>query len=47
MRQTNISYQDQLAGVLTEYDVGYEFRYLLEYSCKDCIRAASVVSVGG
>lgn len=27
MRQAHIFYKDQLAGILTENDVGYEFRY--------------------
>lgn len=28
MRQAHIFYKDQLAGILTENDAGYEFRYL-------------------
>ena len=31
MRQARIFYKDQLAGILTENDAGYEFRYLPEY----------------
>ena len=31
MRQAHIFYKDQLAGVLTESDAGYEFCYLPEY----------------
>ena len=31
MRQAHIFYKDQLAGILTENDAGYEFRYLPEY----------------
>lgn len=31
MRQANIYYKNQLAGVLTENDSGYEFCYLPEY----------------
>lgn len=27
MRQTHIFYKDQLAGILTGNDAGYEFRY--------------------
>lgn len=27
MRQAHIFYKDQLAGILTENDAGYEFRY--------------------
>ena len=28
MRQARIFYKDELAGILTENDAGYEFRYL-------------------
>ena len=31
MKRANIFYKDQLAGILTENDEGYEFRYLSEY----------------
>lgn len=31
MRQACIFYKDLLAGILTENDAGYEFRYLSEY----------------
>ena len=31
MKQAKIYYKDILAGVLTESDDGYEFRYLPEY----------------
>lgn len=31
MRQAHILYKDRLAGILTEGDAGYEFRYLPEY----------------
>lgn len=31
MRQGGVFYKDRLAGVLTETDAGYEFRYLSEY----------------
>lgn len=31
MRQAEIYYKDALAGILTENDEGYEFRYLSEY----------------
>ena len=31
MKQADIYYKDILAGVLTESDDGYEFRYLTEY----------------
>lgn len=31
MRQAHIFYKDQLAGLLTENDAGYEFRYFTTY----------------
>lgn len=31
MKQARIFYKDLLAGILTENDAGYEFRYLSEY----------------
>lgn len=31
MKQANIFYKDRHAGVLTETDAGYEFRYLSDY----------------
>ena len=31
MKQAHIFYKDQLAGILTENDAGYEFCYLPEY----------------
>ncbi len=31
MRQANVFYKDLLAGILTENDEGYEFRYLPSY----------------
>lgn len=31
MRQANVYYKNQLAGVLTENDEGYEFSYLQSY----------------
>lgn len=31
MRQARIFYKDQFAGILTENDAGYEFRYLLGF----------------
>ena len=31
MRQAKVFYKDKLAGILTENDEGYEFRYLPEY----------------
>ena len=35
MRRANIFYKDQLAGVLTETDMGYRFEYLLDYLASD------------
>ena len=35
MRQAHIFYKDQLAGILTENDAGYEFRYLPAVDQKD------------
>ena len=42
MRQAHIFYKDQLAGILTENDAGYEFRYFLEYLSMETARAASL-----
>lgn len=42
MRQANIYYKDQLAGVLTENDAGYEFRYLPGYLSLETARAVSL-----
>ena len=42
MRQANIFYKDQLAGVLTENDAGYEFRYLGEYLSLKTAKAVSL-----
>ena len=42
MRQTSISYKDQLAGILTENDAGYEFRYLPEYLSSEAAKAVSL-----
>ena len=35
MRRANIFYKDQLAGVLTETDMGYRFEYLPDYLSSD------------
>ncbi len=42
MRQANIYYKDRLAGMLTEDDAGYEFRYLPEYLSKETAKAVSL-----
>lgn len=42
MRQANIFYKEQLAGILTENDEGYEFRYLSEYLSSDTAKAISL-----
>ena len=42
MRQARILYKDQLAGILTESDAGYEFRYLPEYLSLKTAKAVSL-----
>ena len=42
MRQAHIFYKDQLAGILTENDAGYEFRYLPEYLSLEKAKAVSI-----
>lgn len=42
MRQAHIFYKDQLAGILTENDAGYEFRYLPEYLSLETAKAVSL-----
>ena len=42
MRQAHIFYKDQLAGILTENDAGYEFRYLPEYLSSEMAKAVSL-----
>ncbi|WP_455625732.1 HipA N-terminal domain-containing protein [Parabacteroides sp.] len=42
MRQAHIFYKDQLAGILTENDAGYEFRYLPEYLSLEKAKAVSM-----
>lgn len=42
MRQANIFYKKDLAGVLTESDAGYEFRYLPEYLSLKTAKAVSM-----
>ena len=41
MRQAHIFYKAQLAGILTENDAGYEFRYLPEYLSSETAKAVS------
>lgn len=42
MRQARIFYNDRPAGILTENDAGYEFRYLPEYLSLDTAKAVSL-----
>ena len=42
MRQAHIFYKDQLAGILTENDAGYEFCYLPEYLSSETAKAISL-----
>lgn len=42
MRKANIFYKDQLAGILTENDMGYEFRYLPEYLASEVAKPISL-----
>ena len=42
MRQANIFYKEILAGILTENDEGYEFRYLPEYLSTETAKAVSL-----
>lgn len=42
MRQAHIFYKDQLAGILTENDAGYEFCYLPEYLSLERAKAVSL-----
>lgn len=42
MRQARIFYKDQPAGILTENDAGYEFRYLPEYLFSETAKAVSL-----
>ena len=42
MKQAHIFYKDQLAGILTENDAGYEFRYLPEYLSLEKAKAVSL-----
>lgn len=42
MRQASVFYKDQLAGVLTESDEGYEFRYSPVYLSSETPQAISL-----
>lgn len=42
MRQANVYYKDIPAGILTETDAGYEFRYFPEYLARDTAKAVSL-----
>ena len=42
MKQANVFYKDKIAGVLTENDSGYEFRYLPEYLSLASAKAVSL-----
>lgn len=42
MRQAKVYYKNRLAGMLTENDAGYEFRYLPEYLALDGAKAVSL-----
>lgn len=42
MKQANIFYKDRHAGVLTETDAGYEFRYLSDYLSMESPQAVSL-----
>lgn len=42
MKQAHIFYKDHLAGVLTEDDAGYEFRYLPAYLSLETAKAVSL-----
>lgn len=42
MRQAHIFHKAQLAGILTENDAGYEFRYLPEYLSLETAKAISL-----
>ena len=42
MRQAQIFYKDKLAGIMTENDAGYEFRYLPEYLSLEKAKAVSM-----
>ena len=42
MRQAKIFHKEQLAGILTENDAGYEFRYLPEYLSLETAKPVSL-----
>ena len=42
MRQANVYYKNQLAGILTENDEGYEFCYLPAYLASEKVKPVSL-----
>ncbi len=42
MRRANIYYKNQLAGILSETDIGYRFEYLSEYLSSDNAQPVSL-----
>lgn len=42
MRQADVFYKNQLAGILAETDEGYSFAYLLDYLASDEAHAVSL-----
>ena len=42
MRQAEVYYKDNLAGILTEGENGYEFQYLAEYLASDGAKPISL-----
>ena len=42
MRQAHIFYKNQLAGIVTESDAGYECRYVPEYRSLEKAKAVSI-----
>ena len=42
MKQAKVFYKDRLAGILTENDDGYEFKYLSEYLSSNDAKAISL-----
>lgn len=45
MRQAHIFYKDQLAGILTENDAGYEFCYLPMQNLENMVPSISSVEI--
>lgn len=42
MKRAEVYFKDNLAGILTETDSGYEFRYIRDYLEKDCAEPVSL-----